>query len=97
MQEDQYLHNVRFWKFKNGKYWLILHLVQKVVIPALPLLAQEMCKYEQIREDIINERNEAMAQCKFFEDLLEAKNEMTQKKAVNKEGIAAKNTKKKQK
>ena len=50
--------------------------------PIDPLPVQEMCKYELIREDIIKERNEAMAQSNFFENLLEAKQEMTPKKAV---------------
>ena len=55
-----------------------------------------MCKYEQIREDIIKERNEAMAQSNFFFNWLEAKNKITLKKVVNEEEIAQ-NTKKKQK
>ena len=44
--------------------------------PVNPLPVQEMCLYERIREGIIKEREEAMANCKFFEDLLEAKKEM---------------------
>ena len=63
--------------------------------PIAPLPAQEMCRYEQIREDIIKERNEAMAQCKFFENLLEAKTEMKINSAVNQREIAAENDKKK--
>ena len=54
-----------------------------------PLPAPEMCIYKQIKEDIIKERNEAMAQSKLFE--------ITLKKVVNEEEIAAQNTKKKQK
>ena len=50
-----------------------------------------MCRYEQIRENIIKERNEAMAQCKFFENLLEAKTEMKINSAVNQREIAAEN------
>ena len=65
--------------------------------PIAPLPAQEMCMYEQIREDLIKERNEVMAQSNLFENLLEAKNEITLKKVVNEEEIAAQNTKKKQK
>ena len=61
-----------------------------------PLTAHEMCKYEQIREDISKERNEAMAQSKFFEICSEAKNVTTLKKAVNEEARAAHNIKKKQ-
>ena len=44
--------------------------------PVNPLPAQEMCQYEKIRESIIKEREEAMANCNFFEDLLDAKRKM---------------------
>ena len=44
--------------------------------PIAPLPAQEMCMYEQIREDNIKERKEAMGQSKLFKNLLEAENEM---------------------
>ena len=50
-------------------------------IDALPV--REMCEYEKIRESIIKERNEAMAKCKFFEELNEAKNNMANKKKKN--------------
>ena len=63
--------------------------------PVAPLPIQEMSRYEQIREDIIKERNEAMAECKFFENLLEAQNEMNHCKAKNEEENVAKNDKKK--
>ena len=43
-------------------------------IDALP--EKELCEYEKIREDIIKERNEAMANCKFFEELIETKKEI---------------------
>ena len=44
--------------------------------PVNPLPAREMCQYEKIRESIIKEREEAMANCNFFEDLLDAKRKM---------------------
>ena len=44
--------------------------------PVKPLPPREMCQYEKIRERIIKEREEAMANCNFFEDLLEAKSKM---------------------
>ena len=44
--------------------------------PVNPLPVQEMCLYEKIRKDNIKEREEAMANCNFFEDLLEAKSKM---------------------
>ena len=37
--------------------------------PVAPLPERELCKYERIREDIIREREEAMAKSKFFENL----------------------------
>ena len=42
-------------------------------LDALP--EKDLCEYEKIREDIIKERNEAMANCKFFEELIETKKE----------------------
>ena len=44
--------------------------------PVTPLPKRELCKYEQIREDIIKEREEAMAQFKFFENLEKTKREI---------------------
>jgi hypothetical protein len=44
--------------------------------PVAPLPERELCKYERIREDIIREREEAMAQCKFFENLEKTKKEI---------------------
>ena len=44
--------------------------------PVNPLPARELCQYEKIREGIIKERQEAMAKCNFFENLLESKKEM---------------------
>ena len=44
------------------------------LIDAIP--EKELCEYEKIREDIIKERNEAMANCKFFEELIETKKEI---------------------
>ena len=43
-------------------------------IDALP--EKELCEYEKIREDIIKERNEAMANYNFFEELIETKKEI---------------------
>ena len=43
-------------------------------IDSLPV--SEMCQYEKIRESIIKEREEAMAKCKFFENLSETKKEI---------------------
>ena len=61
--------------------------------PIAPLPTQEMSWYEQIREEIIKERNEVMAQCKFFANLLEAKNEIHHCKAKNEEENVVKNEK----
>ena len=44
--------------------------------PVAPLPERELCKYERIREDIIREREEAMAHCKFFENLEKTKKEI---------------------
>ena len=39
--------------------------------PIDPIPTRELCQYEQIREDIIREREEAMAKFKFYENLEE--------------------------
>ena len=54
--------------------------------PVTPLPKRELCKYERIREDIIREREEAMAQSKFFENLEKTKTEIGLYKRANKEG-----------
>ena len=41
--------------------------------PIDPLPERELCQYERIREDIIKEREEAMAKFKFFENLEKTK------------------------
>ena len=37
--------------------------------PIDPLPERELCQYEKIREDIIQEREEALAKFCFYEDL----------------------------
>ena len=44
--------------------------------PVNPLPARKMCQYEKIQESIIKEREEAMANCNFYEDLLDANRKM---------------------
>ena len=39
-------------------------------IPIDPLPERELCEYEKIRQDNINERKEAMAACGFFLTIL---------------------------
>ena len=41
--------------------------------PVDGLPERQLCEYEKIREDIIRERREAMANCGFFENLHETK------------------------
>ena len=45
-------------------------------IPIDPLPERELCEYEKIRKDNINERKEAMAACGFFENIAEYKKEI---------------------
>ena len=45
-------------------------------IPLDPLPERQLCEYEKIREDIIEERRLAMEECKFFEDLKNTKQEI---------------------
>ena len=52
--------------------------------PVAPLPKRELCKYERIREDIIKEREEAMAKFKFFENLEKTKQEIGLYKNANK-------------
>ena len=54
--------------------------------PVNPLPKRELCKYERIREDIIREREEAMAKCRFFENLEKTKTEIGLYKKASKEG-----------
>ena len=37
--------------------------------PIDPLPEHELCAYEKLRENIIQEREKAMVECGFFEDL----------------------------
>ena len=60
-------------------------------IDALP--DRELCQYEKIRESIIKERNEAMAKCKFFEELNEAKENMTEKQSKKNDSNNCRNCK----
>lgn len=48
-------------KYKENK--------EKLAIPLDPLPERELCPYEQLRENNIQERKEAMRKCGFFEDL----------------------------
>ena len=43
--------------------------IKKLAIPLDPLPKRELCPYEKIRENNIQERKEAMRKCGFFEDL----------------------------
>ena len=45
-------------------------------VPIDPLPERQLCEYEKIREDIIEERRLAMLKCKFFEDLKDTKLEI---------------------
>ena len=49
---------------------------EKMAKPIDPLPERELCQYEKIRENIIKEREEAMARYNFFENLKEAKREI---------------------
>ena len=51
---------------------------EKLAIPLDPLPKRELCPYEKIRENNIQERKEAMRKCGFFEDL-----EKTKKKILD--------------
>ena len=48
-------------------------LKKAITKPIDPFPERELCQYEKIREDIIREREEAMAKFKFYEDLEETK------------------------
>ena len=50
-----------------------------------PRPERQLCRYEQIRDDIVTERREAMAKCNFFEDLYTTKTNIgLYKKETNK-------------
>ena len=48
-------------------------LKRAIAKPIAPLPERELCQYEKIREDIIREREEAMANFKFYEELHKTK------------------------
>ena len=54
--------------------------------PVTPLPKRELCKYERIREDIIREREDAMAQFKCSENLEKNKTVIGLYKRANKQG-----------
>jgi hypothetical protein len=47
-----------------------------MAIPLEPLPERELCPYEKLRENIIKEREKAMIESGFFEDLLKTKKDM---------------------
>ena len=47
--------------------------------PIAALHVKELFEYEKIREENINERYEAMKQCRFFEELEDTKIDMVKK------------------
>ena len=52
--------------------------------PVTPLPKRELCQYEKIREEIIRERQEAMVQFQFFENLEKTKKDIGLYKEANK-------------
>ena len=56
---------------------------QKMETAIDPLPERELCPYEKIREDIINEREKAMVDSGFFEDLINTKREIGLLKDTN--------------
>ena len=60
-----------------------------------PLPERQLCEYEKLREDIIRERREAMANCGFFENLLETKVDigLYAKNDAKKKGLSEKHEK----
>ena len=51
--------------------------------PINPLPERELCDYEKLRDRNVKEREEAMAKCKFFDDLHALKNDMVICKVAN--------------
>ena len=49
---------------------------EKMAKPIDPLPERELCQYEKIRENIIKEREEAMAKYNFFENLNDTKKDI---------------------
>ena len=47
-----------------------------MAIPIDPFPEHELCAYEQLRENIIQEREKAMIECGFFEDLKNMKKDI---------------------
>ena len=67
---------------------------EAMAIPVAPFPVKELCAYEKIREDIIKEREAAMAECKFFEDLDQFKKDVGLKTDDKVEALKSKPKKK---
>ena len=68
--------NSRKQKVKEKRQKEREKLKEAIARPIDPLPERELCQYEQIREDIIRERKEAMERFNFYEDLKKTKEEI---------------------
>ena len=53
-----------------------IEMKEAMAIPVAPAPEKELCAYEKIKEDIIKEREAAMAKCNFFDDLDQLKKDV---------------------
>ena len=75
-KECEHFIEERKKKLKEKRRLKQLERKEEMAIPLEPLPERELCPYEKVRENIIKERENAMIESGFFEDLLKAKKEM---------------------
>ena len=75
-KECEYLIEERKKNLKEKRRLKQLERKEAMAIALEPLPERELCPYEKLRENIIKEREKAMIESGFFEDLLKTKKDM---------------------
>ena len=80
-ERQQKIENMNaFWR--RGKKTLLkekaeeMEMKEAMDTPINPLPERELCEYEKLRQNNIEERQMAMAECGFFEDLMNIKRDI---------------------
>ena len=75
-REFEWFEEMRKMKLKEKRMQKQMERKQKMETAIDPLPDRELCPYEKLREEIIKEREKAMADSGFFEDLINTKREI---------------------
>ena len=75
-REFEWFKEMRKMKLKEKRMQKQMERKQKMETAMDPLPDRELCPYEKLREEIIKEREKAMADSGFFEDLINTKREI---------------------